>query len=72
MERVTIEQADYIPMELLLLADPSEEQIRSYLKRGIVFSASVGGKPCGVYVLLETRPDTMEIMNVAVEPEHQN
>ncbi|MDM5187881.1 GNAT family N-acetyltransferase [Bacillus sp. DX4.1] len=59
------------PMSLLLLADPSHEQIVSYLQRGIIYIAKHDEHVVGVYVLLETRPNTMEIMNIAVLEEVQ-
>ncbi|MBO1624511.1 N-acetyltransferase [Bacillus cereus] len=59
------------PKSLLLLADPSDVQIHAYLQRGLIHVAKVAGKVIGVYVLLETRPQTMEIMNIAVSEEVQ-
>ena len=55
-----------IPKSLLLLADPSERQIATYVQRGLTYVAKQGRSVIGVYVLLETRPKTMEIMNIAV------
>ncbi|KAB2443557.1 GNAT family N-acetyltransferase [Bacillus luti] len=55
-----------IPKSLLLLADPSERQINTYLQRGLTYVAKQEDRVVGVYVLLETRPKTMEIMNIAV------
>lgn len=46
-------------------------QIHAYLQRGLIHVAKVAGKVIGVYVLLETRPQTMEIMNIAVSEEVQ-
>lgn len=54
------------PMELLLLADPSKEIIEEYLDRGECFVAMNEQKTVGVYVLLPTRPETVELVNVAV------
>ncbi|WP_459501470.1 GNAT family N-acetyltransferase [Bacillus sp. C1] len=68
MERISQDKA---PMSLLLLADPSERQITSYLKRGLLYIAKHEENVIGVYVLLETRPQTMEIMNIAVLEELQ-
>src|SRR5690606_21475962 len=59
------------PIELLLLADPSEEMIMGYLQRGDCYVAELGGEIIGVYVLLPTRPGTMEIVNVAVSEDHR-
>lgn len=54
------------PMELLLLADPSKEIIEEYINRGECFVAENEHRIVGVYVLLPTRPETVELMNVAV------
>lgn len=54
-----------------MLADPSEQQIDSYVKRGRIYVAKDEENVIGVYVLLETRPYTMEIMNLAVVDELQ-
>lgn len=73
MGEVLIERisAKDVPMSLLLLADPSEEQVRSYLQRGTVYVAKHAERTIGVYVLLETRPQTVEIMNIAVLEQEQ-
>ncbi|RBP04412.1 GNAT family N-acetyltransferase [Rossellomorea aquimaris] len=55
-----------LPMELLLLADPSEEIVKEYVSRGECYVAESEGKIVGVYVLLPTRPETVELVNVAV------
>ena len=59
------------PIEILLLADPSVKMIDSYLERGDCFIAESENEIIGVYVLLPTRPETVEIVNVAVAEEHQ-
>jgi len=59
------------PMELFLLADPSSEIVEEYVKRGTCFIAEIEKRIIGVYVLLPTRPDTVELINVAVvEDQH--
>ncbi|EJV88555.1 GNAT family N-acetyltransferase [Bacillus mycoides] len=63
IERISKEA---IPKSLLLLADPSESQIDAYVQRGFTYIAKQEERIIGVYVLLETRPRTMEIMNIAV------
>jgi GNAT superfamily N-acetyltransferase len=59
------------PFELLLLADPSRKLVEEYLRRGQCFIGCVKGQIIGVYVLLPTRPDTVELVNVAVDEKHQ-
>ncbi|GGO08942.1 GNAT family N-acetyltransferase [Saccharibacillus kuerlensis] len=54
------------PTELLLLADPSLPLIEDYLRRGTCFIAELEDQTIGAYVLLPTRPETVELVNVAV------
>lgn len=58
-------------MPLLLEADPSEERIASYLGRSDCYVADSAGEVIGVVVLLPTRPETVEIVNVAVAPDRR-
>jgi ribosomal protein S18 acetylase RimI-like enzyme len=58
-----------LPMELLLLADPSEKIVMKYVNRGECFVAEQEKNIVGVYVLLPTRPETIELVNVAVAEE---
>lgn len=59
------------PMELLLLADPSRKLVEEYLKRGECYVAEVEENIVGTYVLLPTRPATVELVNIAVAEQHQ-
>ena len=54
------------PMDLLLLADPSRILVEEYIKRGECYVAESDGQIIGVYVLLPTRPETVELVNIAV------
>ncbi len=54
------------PISLLLQADPCEEVVRSYIRRGQCFVAARDAQTVGVYVLIDTRPQTVELVNVAV------
>ncbi|MFC4323001.1 GNAT family N-acetyltransferase [Litchfieldia salsa] len=54
------------PMDLLLLADPSQLIVEDYLQRGECFIAYIREKVVGVYILLPTRPETVELVNIAV------
>lgn len=60
------------PMDLLLLADPSEELIKKYLEKGECYTAELNGETIGVVLILETKPETIEIMNIAVKEKYQN
>lgn len=58
------------PMDLLLLADPSQDIVEEYVSRGECFVAESDQQIIGVYVLIPTRPGTAELVNVAVAEEH--
>lgn len=55
-----------LPIDLLLLADPSRKLIEEYLNRGTCYVAENDNEIIGVYVLLPTRPETVELVNIAV------
>jgi ribosomal protein S18 acetylase RimI-like enzyme len=59
------------PMELLLLADPSEDKIRSYLPGSKCFVASNGTVVVGACVVQPRDTDAYELMSIAVDPAHQ-
>lgn len=59
------------PMELLLVADPSRKLVEDYVKRGECFVAEESNQCVGTYVLLPTRPETVELVNIAVAEEMQ-
>ncbi|WP_078552044.1 GNAT family N-acetyltransferase [Bacillus alkalicellulosilyticus] len=59
------------PMELLLSADPSRKLVEEYVNRGHCFIATIDNHDMGVYVLLPTRPNTVELVNLAVAVKHQ-
>ncbi|TLS38234.1 GNAT family N-acetyltransferase [Pseudalkalibacillus caeni] len=66
-----LKKNEKIPYELLLLADPSKEIVDSYIHRGECYVAESGEKMIGVFVLLPTRPKTVELVNIAVDEAHQ-
>lgn len=60
------------PLDLLLEADPNQEYVEDYLERGQVFALfgrDGTAELIGVYVLLKTRPGTMELVNLAIREE---
>lgn len=71
MEIKRLEKHGKVPMELLLLADPSKSIVEDYVEKGDCFIAESEGQIIGIYVLLPTRPKTVEIVNVAVAEDHQ-
>lgn len=60
-----------LPMELLLLADPSEKSISKYIDKSDVYIAIESERTIGVYVLCEIAPSKVELMNIAVAESHQ-
>jgi ribosomal protein S18 acetylase RimI-like enzyme len=60
------------PMALLLLADPSEEKVRSYLSRSKCFVVMIHGTVIGACVVQPIGFGVHELMNIAIEPIHQN
>ncbi|MCM3477657.1 GNAT family N-acetyltransferase [Caldibacillus thermoamylovorans] len=59
------------PMDLLLLADPSLKHVQEYIQRGECFIAEKENQIIGVYILLRTRPATVELVNIAVDEKEQ-
>ena len=58
------------PMNLLLLADPSQKIVEGYLNRGDCYIAESDNQVIGVYILLPTSPETVEVANIAVVEKH--
>ena len=58
------------PMNLLLLADPSQKIVEGYLNRGDCYIAESDNQVIGVYILLPTGPETVEVANIAVVEKH--
>lgn len=74
MNRMNIRELrknESIPMQLLLLADPSSSIVEDYLVRGKCFVAEIENEIVGEYVLLPTKPETIELVNVAVSRNRQ-
>lgn len=59
------------PLELLLLADPSEARVRAYLSTSRCFVASIEGAVVGACVVQPRGSGAHEIMNIAVHPDRQ-
>ena len=60
------------PMDLLLSADPSRKIIEAYLTRAECFVMEYQNQLIGTYILLPTRPETVELVNIAVQENFQN
>ncbi|MEG6591122.1 GNAT family N-acetyltransferase [Paenibacillus barengoltzii] len=67
-----LEDHEEVPLDLLLLADPSQEMIEEYLQRGQCYvGLDEREQIIAVIVLLPTRPGTLEIVNIAVREAFQ-
>ena len=58
--------------DLLLEADPSKNLVTHYFKRSFTFEVIKNNELVGIIVLIETRPETLEVVNVSVHPDYQN
>ncbi|WP_330949052.1 GNAT family N-acetyltransferase [Virgibacillus sp. MG-45] len=71
MKIYKIDKGNQPPMELLLLADPNKDYVDWYIDRGSCYVAIENEQIIGVYVLLSTRPGTVELINIAVAEKEQ-
>ncbi|MEK3903059.1 MULTISPECIES: GNAT family N-acetyltransferase [unclassified Paenibacillus] len=71
MEIRALHTDEQAPTELLLLADPASKLVEDYVARGQCFVAEADHRVVGVYVLLPTRPETAELVNIAVDEAFQ-
>lgn len=62
---------DNIPYDLLYLADPSIESVNECIDRGDCYIAHKDNELVGAYILIKTRPSTLELVNIAVCEEYQ-
>jgi ribosomal protein S18 acetylase RimI-like enzyme len=56
------------PMNLLLEADPSEKEIRKYIKTSDIYIAELNNAATAVMVLTPDSINSMELKNLAVHP----
>ncbi|WP_242596321.1 hypothetical protein IGL98_002919 [Enterococcus sp. DIV0840] len=66
-----IQELQIAHYDLLLSADPDKHLIEEYVKRGLCFEAIFNEMIVGILVLLPTRPETLEIVNIAVSEKFQ-
>ena len=65
------EQGEAVPMDLLLLADPSEQKVKEYYQKGEMYIAEVNNHVVGVYVRIQINEITTELINIAVSEDWQ-
>ncbi|MCD7977127.1 MAG: GNAT family N-acetyltransferase [Tannerellaceae bacterium] len=66
-----LRKKESLPYDLLYLADESVEAVAEYIPRSNCYVATIHGQVVGEYVLLPTRPFTVELVNVAVAESQQ-
>lgn len=71
MEIRSLRTDEELPYHLLLLADPSRKLVEEYVMRGKCYIAENDQEIVGVYVLLPTSSDTVELVNIAVATSEQ-
>ncbi|WP_312096032.1 GNAT family N-acetyltransferase [Niallia sp.] len=71
MEVRKLTEEESPPIELLLTADPSENLVKEYLKKGFCYIAEEKDQVIGVYVLLPTKEESIELVNLAVAEIYQ-
>ncbi len=59
------------PWDLLLLAQPSLENIQTDLNQGLCHVAKIDSKIVGVFVIVQKSEQIWEITNIAVAPQYQ-
>ncbi|UYG04600.1 GNAT family N-acetyltransferase [Halomonas sp. LR3S48] len=59
------------PLDLLLEADPSADNIRRYLENSSCYVATIGNETVGAYAIQSMGGGVHELMNIAVAPAHQ-
>lgn len=60
-----------VPMDLLLLADPSDDKVETYLSGSKCFAASSNGMLIGACVVQAIDSGVYELMNIAIQPGYQ-
>lgn len=74
MDNLIIKQLknkDQAPWKLLLLADPSRENVQRCLEKGKIYVALLEDKIVGEYVLLKISDEIIELKNIAVDEKYQ-
>ncbi len=61
-----------IPRDLLYLADPSDEMLNAYVDVSYAFVCRIDREIVGALLMMQTRPFTMEIMNISVRESFWN
>jgi len=75
MSQVTLRPGnagEILPIDLLRMAEPSMDELNSYMDTAISFIAEVEGAIIGVCMVTQVTPETIELKNVSVYPEFRS
>ncbi|WP_100372364.1 GNAT family N-acetyltransferase [Bacillus sp. FJAT-45037] len=61
-----LDQFEQPPIQLLLLADPSESMVQGYLEKGRCYVAEESGEVVGVYIIWPKNKRVIELVNISV------
>jgi len=72
MSQVTLRPGntgEILPIDLLRMAEPSIDELNSYMDTAVSFIAELDGAIIGVCLMTQVTPETIELKNVSVYPE---
>jgi ribosomal protein S18 acetylase RimI-like enzyme len=67
----TVNTQGEIPIDLLLLADPSKDSIENYIENSMIYAAYSDDQTIGCYVISQLDDKTLEIKNIAVAEKYR-
>jgi ribosomal protein S18 acetylase RimI-like enzyme len=74
MSQVTLRPGyadEILPIDLLRMAEPSMDELNSYIDSAIRFIAEIDGAIIGICMMTQVTPETIELKNVCVHPEYR-
>jgi ribosomal protein S18 acetylase RimI-like enzyme len=74
MSQVTLRPGkigEILPIDLLRMAEPSIDELNTYVDDAIGFVAEVDSKIIGACLMTQVTPETIELKNVSVYPEYR-
>jgi ribosomal protein S18 acetylase RimI-like enzyme len=74
MSQVTLRPGntgEILPIDLLRMAEPSIDELNSYMDNAVSFVAELDGAIIGVCLMTQVTPETIELKNVSVIPEYR-
>lgn len=64
--------SEILPVDLLRMAEPSIDELNSYMDTAISFIAELDGAIIGVCLMTQITPETIELKNISVYPDFRN